>query len=109
MASKTEIARLAAALNRLRSDWPASSVLTYLQREHAARPWRDLAVAATWVACDLSSITPARLGENGPWWAATRPLAEVHVLPTYRGEPPRELDPDDPAAYLAWYRERTSS
>lgn len=78
--TKTEAARLAAAGNALRPDWPAQSLLTLLLRDHADRAWQDIAVALAWVATDETSTTPARLAQPGPWWAATRP-ANVTVLP----------------------------
>ena len=70
MADKIAIARIAAAVNVLRPDWPTASVQTLLERDHAYRPAHDLAVAAVWVATDPASKTPARLSEPGPWWAA---------------------------------------
>lgn len=104
MASKTELARIAAAMNALRPEWARQSLLTYLQAKHADKAPRDLAVAAAWICCDEATATPARLGENGPWWTATRQLAPVMQLPRYRGEPPIELDPDNPTTYLNWLR-----
>jgi len=67
MSSPNEIARLAAAVNLLRPDWPTASLQTYLGK-HASRPYRDLALAMTWIALDAATRTPARLDEHGPWW-----------------------------------------
>jgi hypothetical protein len=72
MATKIEHARLAAVLNLLRPDWPTASLQTMLDRDHAARPFADLAVAAVAVAVDPTSTTPARLREAGPWWHLAR-------------------------------------
>lgn len=71
MATPTELARIAALANALRPEWPIRSVLTYLEQNHAARAYRDLAVAMAHVACDPETKTPRRLSESGPWWRAT--------------------------------------
>lgn len=71
MPSQNEIERLAAATNQIRPEWPIKSLITIISREHAARPYRDLAVALAWVATDARTKTPARLAEAGPWWNAT--------------------------------------
>ena len=71
MATENEIQRLAAMANQLRPEWPIKSLITLLARDHAARPYRDLAVALAWIATDARTKTPARLAEAGPWWTAT--------------------------------------
>lgn len=70
MSTPIELARIAAAINLLRPDWPTKSIQTLLENHHASRPYHDLAVAATWIATDPDTKTPARLAEAGPWWAA---------------------------------------
>jgi len=70
MTTDNELQRLAAMANSLRPEWPVRSLLTLLAK-HAARPYRDLAVALAWVATDPRTKTPARLAEAGPWWTAT--------------------------------------
>lgn len=70
MPSDNELQRLAMAANALRPEWPVRSLLTLLTK-HAARPYRDLAVALAWIATDAATKTPARLAEAGPWWTAT--------------------------------------
>lgn len=66
-----EKARIAAAVNDLRPDWPTQSVRTLLDhRQLADRPRRDVAVALAWVACESNSATPARVLQPGPWWQA---------------------------------------
>lgn len=70
MATTIELARIAAAINILRPDWPTRSIQTLLENHHANRPYHDLAVAATWIATDPDTKTPARLAEAGPWWTA---------------------------------------
>jgi hypothetical protein len=69
--TKTELARLAAAVNVLRPEWPTSSLTTYLAL-HGHRPLRDVAVALVWVATDPDTKTPKRMDEAGPWWSASR-------------------------------------
>ena len=71
MATDNEIQRLAAATNAIRPEWPIKSLITLISRDHAARPYRDLAVALAWIATDAQTKTPARLAEAGPWWTAT--------------------------------------
>lgn len=71
MATPTELARVAALATALRPDWPTRSVLTFLEREHATKAYRDLAVAMAHIACDPTTQTPKRLSESGPWWQAT--------------------------------------
>lgn len=70
--NQTAMARIAAAISHLRTDWPAASIHTLISKHLADRPARDVAVALTWVAVDETSKTPARVLENGPWWVATR-------------------------------------
>jgi len=74
MPTQNELERLAAMANQLRPEWPVRSVLTTLTRDHAARAYRDLAVALTWIACDPETKNPGRLAEDGPWWRATSPV-----------------------------------
>ena len=71
MPSNNELQRLAAMTNQLRPEWPVKSLVTLITRDHAARPYRDLAVALAWIATDARTKTPARLSEAGPWWTAT--------------------------------------
>lgn len=72
MASPDELERVAAAMNALRPDWPVRSLVTFLERHHAARPYRDLAIAAAAVATDTRTTTPNLLNEHGGWWAAAQ-------------------------------------
>lgn len=66
--------RIAAAVHQLRPDWPESSIRTLIETDRtlAAHTFQDLAVALAYVATDPATKTPARVRENGPWWAATR-------------------------------------
>ena len=77
MATNNEIQRLACMANSLRPDWPARSVASILQRDHASRAYQDLAVALAYVATDPATKTPARLAEPGPWWTATAATSTV--------------------------------
>lgn len=72
----TEAARIACAIAILRPDWDARSLQTFLtdDRNHIARrPYQDAAAALTFVACDPTSKTPARVLEAGPWWKIGQP------------------------------------
>lgn len=69
--NETEADRIAAAINVLRPDWPTASLRSLIGRpDLMRRPRRDVAVALTWVACESSTKTPARVLEAGPWWKA---------------------------------------
>jgi hypothetical protein len=100
MATKIEHARLAAVLNLLRPDWPTTSLQTMLDRDHAARPFTDLAVAAVAVAVDPTSTTPARLREAGPWWnvAHAAPTSQPPHISKVLVEPADVADPTVGAA-----------
>jgi hypothetical protein len=92
--NENEISHLAQAINDLRPDWPAASLRTFLHRpELVNRPYRDVAVALTWIATDTkldgtwASDKPARLLENGPWWvAAASGTTRTTVLAPRRDE-----------------------
>jgi hypothetical protein len=72
MATEVQIERLAGAISKLRPEWSARSLKTYIEAKHADRAFADLAVALTMVAVDPASTTPARIEGHGPWWLATR-------------------------------------
>lgn len=72
MLTETQIERLAGMTAKLRPEWTARSVKTYIATKHADRAYRDLAVALAFIATDPTADTPARLEQHGPWWAATR-------------------------------------
>lgn len=93
MADTNEIQRLAEALHALRPDWPVRSLITYLTRDHAARAFRDLAVAAVVVAVDEQTATPARLGEHGPWWVAAYQAGRPFTPIVGPGSEPRCTEP----------------
>lgn len=65
-----EIDRLASAFHVLRPDWPHASLRTFIAKNLAHRPRRDVAVALAWVASESNSATPARVLTAGPWWKA---------------------------------------
>jgi hypothetical protein len=68
-----EVQRLAHAINAHRPDWMISSLTTFIARHMAGWPYRDAAIALTFVACDTkpdgspASATPKRVLEQGPW------------------------------------------
>lgn len=78
--TRTEAARLAAAVNLLRPDWPTRSLETFIGEHLAGRPLRDATVALIWVATDPDTKTPKRALEPGPWWqaAVTRDVPTAH-------------------------------
>ena len=71
-----EVQRLAHSINAHRPDWMISSLRTFIERHMSAWPYRDAAVALTFVACDSkpdgqpASDTPKRVLEQGPWRVA---------------------------------------
>lgn len=91
MADPDEIARLAAAINILRPEWPIKALITHLTTHHAARPYRDLGLALTWIALDPATRTPARLREHGPWWEVCAANREAATR-----LPPRHTPCDEP-------------
>lgn len=66
-----EAARIAAAMNAARPDWPLRQLTTLLKDQRIAnRPRRDVFVALAWVASEQNSASPYRVIEAGPWWKA---------------------------------------
>ena len=66
-----EVARIAAAMNQLRPDWPVRQLQTLLRDERITdRPRRDVCVALAWIACEANTANPYRVLEAGPWWRA---------------------------------------
>lgn len=72
MATNIELARLAAAVNMLRPDWPTGSIQGYLINHHAERPFVDIAIALVVCALDEETQTPRRVEQSGNWWRAAR-------------------------------------
>jgi hypothetical protein len=95
MANQVELERLAGAVAKLRPEWTAKSVRTYLETHHADRAFADLAVALVAIAVDPKSKTPARISEHGPWWTAAY-VASTDGTPAPR-HPMCERHPDEPA------------
>ena len=77
----TEIERIAAALHRIRPDWRADSLATFITTHLADRPYRDTLIALCWVATDPRTQTPNLVLSDGPWWAACRPPVEPEPTP----------------------------
>ena len=88
MATDNELTRLADSANALRPEWAARSVRAYLAAHHRDRAFADLATALAVLATDPTTETPARLGEHGPWWLATRRAQTVPDVGPGRGTPP---------------------
>lgn len=87
MLQRTEIERLAAMGNQLRPDWRIDSLQTLIRRDHAHRAYRDVAVVLAWIATDPTTVTPARMNEYGPWWAA---VASAQGVASIDGIPRRD-------------------
>lgn len=80
MATPEQIQAIAASMNAHRPDWKIPSLVTFLSRNHAHRSYRALSIAATFVATDPTTTTPALLNNSGPWWtAAALALGETHT------------------------------
>lgn len=92
MLNRTEVERLAAMAHELRPDWPIASLCTFLNRDHAHRAYRDVAVALVWVATDPKTLTPARMNELGPWWQALASAAGVTSIDTVPGRTEARCD-----------------
>lgn len=75
--NQVEAHRLAAAINELRPEWPLASLSTFIRNQLGTRAYRDAAIALAWVACDETTLTPARVLEAGPWWRATQAGGET--------------------------------
>ena len=84
--NRTEIQRIAAAINRLRPDWRADSLETFIASNYGAHPYRDVAIALTVIATDEDTRTPQLLKQQGPWWRAVQVALR---LPEADGVTPR--------------------
>lgn len=82
MPDNDQIQRIAAALNALRPDWRAQSLVTFLTKHHADRPYQDLLIAGVIVALDPTTQTPQLLNQHGRWWVAAQQVAAATVTPT---------------------------
>lgn len=91
--NRDEAQRIAAAVNRLRPDWRADSIETFLGKNFADRPYRDVLIAITVIASDPYTRTPDLLKSHGPWWIA----AQVAMRqPEPDGVTPRDRCPYHP-------------
>jgi hypothetical protein len=86
MIDQTDAHRLAAMAHALRADWPLRSLVTFIERDLAARAFRDIAVALAYVACEPNSATPKRLLEAGPWWRAASAPSDQTWRPPRKDE-----------------------
>lgn len=92
--NRDEAQRIAAAVNRIRPDWRADSIETFLGKNFADRPYRDVLIAITVIASDPYTRTPDLLKSHGPWWIA----AQVAMRqPEPDGVTPRDRCPYHPA------------
>lgn len=72
MATQHQIEAVASAMHTLRPEWPHRSLVTFLEKHHSSRPYRDLAVAGAYVATDPKTKTPELLNQQAPWTAVGR-------------------------------------
>lgn len=98
--NETESARIAAALNAARPDWPIKQLLTlFSDARIARRPRRDVFVAMAWIAAEAETTTPYRVLEAGPWWTAA---AAEHARPAT--EAPEVIPPEHQCAICSKHR-----
>jgi hypothetical protein len=76
MLSDVEIEHLAGAANKLRPDWTAKALKTWITANMTTHTYADVAVALAVVSTDPEIRTPAVLLNAGPWWVAAQ-AAEV--------------------------------
>lgn len=90
-----EIDRLASAFHVMRPDWPVASLKTFIAKNLADRPRRDVAVALAWISCESNTASPARVLAAGPWWRAAAVEGDVTTTHTGktvgRGENPHKV------------------
>ena len=67
-----EAQQIAAAIHAIRPDWPANSLTTFIARNLAERPARDVMLALVWCAYDPATDSPGRINQPGPWWDVAR-------------------------------------
>ncbi len=101
---RTEIAKLAAAVNLLRNDWPTNSLQKFITAQLASYPLEDAAPALVRVAVDPESSTPARVLQPGPWWPAPQ-RAETSMPPRFEPEHIERADAGTVAAHTAAIRQ----
>lgn len=82
MPSPDEIQRIAAAMNAVRPDWRTTSLVTFLTKHHATRPYQDLLIAGIVVALDPKTTTPQLLNQHGRWWTAAQQVFAATATPT---------------------------
>lgn len=85
MPDRDEIQRIAAAMHEARPDWPARSLTTFLERNLANKPYRDLLIAGITVASDPKTQTPHLLLEHGAWWAAAQAATGTSTMTAIPG------------------------
>jgi hypothetical protein len=70
--TEVEIERLAGAGSKLRPEWTARSLKTWITENLADRPFADAAIALAAVCVDPAVRTPAVLLGAGHWWVAAQ-------------------------------------
>ena len=83
------IERIAAAMHCLRPEWRVDSLKAFLTKNHADRPFADLAIAAVAVTLDERTQTPQLLNQHGPWWVAAYQASRTPTPTVGPGAEPR--------------------
>jgi hypothetical protein len=78
---------LSAEILVTRPEWAAEAITDALTDPVvAARPWPIVVAAMRIVAADLTTATPGRLKQNGPWWS--KAAAIVRATHAANARPP---------------------
>lgn len=70
--NRAERQRIAAAVVKIRPDWRADSLDTWLAANYPDDPYADVLVALVIVALDPDTRTPELLKQPGRWWRAAQ-------------------------------------
>jgi hypothetical protein len=89
MPDTNQIERIALAMHDLRPEWRVDSLRTFLTKNHADRPFADLAIAAIAVTLDERTQTPQLLNSHGPWWVAAYQASRTPTPSVGPGAEPR--------------------
>ena len=90
--SDRDLDLIAAAVHRIRPEWPEGPVRDYLRErfEFGAYPFASVLVAAAFYATDRNHPTPLSMHTRGRHWLMASEAAHPHAP----GGTPRDLDPE---------------
>jgi len=88
--SDADLDLVAAAMTRIRPEWPRAALATYLRERYAeaSYPFASLLVAAVFYSIDRTHETPLDLNRRGRHWL----YASEAAHPRAPGGTPRDLD-----------------